>query len=66
MWQAIEKKYTSAGHPSIEELKQAQGTISTSDPRELLGNFWPEDEKIDDFLAELRKWRGHSTTNQAA
>ena len=62
----IEEKYTSAGHPSIQELKLAQGTIPTSDPRELFGDFWPEDENIDDFLAALREWRGHTETDQAA
>ena len=46
MAQTIEQKYASSGHPSIEELKLAQGTIPTSDPRELLGDFWPEEEDI--------------------
>ena len=62
----IEQKYTSAGHPSIEELKKAQGTTPISDPRELLGDFWPEEENIDDFLTALREWRGHTNTDQAA
>lgn len=66
MAQTIEEKYASAGHPSIEELKLAQGTISTSDARELIGDFWPEEENIDDFLAALREWRGHTETDQAA
>lgn len=66
MEQTIEQKYARAGHPSIEELKLAQGTIPTSDPRELVGDFWPQDEDIDDFLAALRAWRGHSETDQAA
>jgi hypothetical protein len=66
MAQTIEEKYTSVGHPSIQELKRAQGTIPTSDPRELFGDFWPEDENFDDFLAALREWRGHTETDQAA
>ena len=66
MAQTIEQKYASSGHPSIEELKLAQGTIPTSDPRELLGDFWPEEEDIDDFLATLRHWRGHTETDRAA
>ena len=66
MAETLERKYASAGHPSIEELKQVQGTTPTSDPRELLGDFWPEEENIDDFLAALREWRGHTTTDQAA
>ena len=60
MAQTIEQKYASSGHPLIEELKLAQGTIPTSDPRELFGDFWPGDEDIDDFLATLRDWRGHT------
>lgn len=28
-------------------------------PRDFLGNFWPEDESLDDFLAALHDWRGH-------
>jgi hypothetical protein len=66
MEETIEQRYASAGHPSIEELKLAQGTIPTSNPRQLFGDFWPEDENIDDFLAALREWRGHSETDQAA
>jgi len=66
MGETIEQKYILAGHPSITELKHAQGTISTSDPRELIGDFWPEEENIDDFLAALREWRGHTKTDQAA
>jgi hypothetical protein len=66
MAEALERKYVSAGHPSIEELKQVQGTIPTSDPRELLGDFWPDEENIDDFLAALREWRGHTKTDRAA
>ena len=62
----IEQQYASAGHPSTEELKLAQGTIPTSDPRELFGDFWPEEEDIDDFLAALREWRGHIDTDRAA
>ncbi len=26
------------------------------DPDVPLGDFWPEDESIDEFLAERRKW----------
>jgi hypothetical protein len=66
MAQTIEEKYASTGHPSIQELKLAQGTIPTSDPRELCGDFWPEEENINDFLTTLREWRGHAETDQAA
>jgi hypothetical protein len=36
------------------------------DPRDFLGDFWPEEESIDDFLAALHEWRGHVKTNPAA
>jgi hypothetical protein len=64
--ETIEQKYASAGHPSIEDLKQVQSTIPTADPCELLGDFWPEEEDIDDFLTALREWRGHTRADQAA
>ncbi len=62
----LEQKYTAAGYPSILELKQVEGTLPTSGPRELLGDFWPEEENIDDLLATLRQWRGHANVDQAA
>ena len=66
MQESTEQRYASAGHPTIEELKQAQGTTPTDDPHELLGDFWPEEEDIDDFLATLREWRGHAKNDRAA
>jgi len=36
-----------------------QGTSAIADPRVLLGDFWPEDEPIEDFLQALDEWRGH-------
>ena len=64
MAEMIEHKYSSNGHPSIEELKAAQGTVETADPLDLLGGFWPEDEDIDVFLETLREWRGHAQTDR--
>jgi hypothetical protein len=64
MPQTFGQEHAAKGHPSIEQLKAAQGTIPISDPRELLGDFWPEEENIDDFLAALREWRGHTETDQ--
>lgn len=45
----LNKKYARNGHPSIEELMEAQGVTFSGDPKDLLGNGWPEDESIDDF-----------------
>ena len=49
-----------AGHPSLEELLVAQGTGPIIDPSILRGDFWPEDEAVEDFVAAVREWRGHS------
>ena len=50
------------GHPSADELVAAQGLTFPRDPRDLLGNFWPEEESIDDFLTAMREWRRHAKT----
>ncbi len=58
--------YSSTGHPSIEQLAAEQGTGPISDVSVLHGDFWPEDESIEDFLAALYEWRGHKRTDPAA
>lgn len=40
----------------IEQLVAEQGTRPL-DFEEMLGNFWPEEESADEFLAALREWR---------
>jgi hypothetical protein len=55
----LTRKYARSGHPSIEELMAAQGVTFPRDPRDFLGDFWPEEESIDDFLAALQDCRGH-------
>ena len=59
-------KYINEGHPTIEELIAEQGVVFPRDPRDLLGDPWPGDESIDDFLSALREWRGHRNTDPAA
>ena len=54
------EKYTIEGHPTIEELIAEQGVVFPRDPHDLLGDFWPEEESIDDFLTAMREWRGHA------
>jgi hypothetical protein len=54
------RKYARQGHPTVEELVAAQGLTFPRDPRNLVGDFWPEEESLDDFLATLREWRGRS------
>ena len=55
---SLAQKYIREGHPSIEELLSEQNLAFPRDPHELLGDFWPEEESIDDFLAAMRDWRG--------
>jgi hypothetical protein len=49
-----------SGHPSIDQLMAEQGTGPIVDVSALHGDFWPEEESIEDFLGSLHEWRGHS------
>jgi len=42
-----------------------QGTGAICDVSVLHGDFWPEDESIEDFLDALHEWRGHNRTDLA-
>ncbi|MCA1630385.1 MAG: hypothetical protein LC785_04025 [Acidobacteria bacterium] len=44
-------------HARAWELAKQQGVVPIRDIKELHGNFWPEDESIDDFLVWLRATR---------
>ena len=44
-------------HARAWELAKQQGVTPIRDINELKGDFWPEDESIDDFLAWLRATR---------
>lgn len=58
--------YSTAGHPSFEQLMAEQGTGPITDVASLCGDFWPEDEPIEEFLETLREWRGHKPIDPAA
>jgi len=60
------EKYTHEGHPGVAELAAEQGVVFPRDPHDLLGDFWPEEEPIGNFLNALREWRGHAKTDPAA
>jgi hypothetical protein len=62
----VAERYARTGHPSIEELVAEQGTRFPTDPVDLLGDFWPEEESIEDFLRALHEWRGHDKSDRAA
>ena len=54
------------GHPSIEQLMVEQGKGPITDVSVLHGDFWPEEESIEEFLEALHEWRGHKRTDPAA
>ena len=58
--------YSAAGHPSVEQLMAEQGTGPVTDVSVLHGDFWPEEESMEEFLETLHEWRGHVRTDPAA
>jgi hypothetical protein len=58
--------YAASGHPSVEQLMAEQGTGPITNVSVLHGDFWPEEESIDDFLDTLHEWRDHKRTDPAA
>jgi hypothetical protein len=42
---------------TLAELAAQQQVRPIDDPDRLRGDFWPENESIDDLLATLRSWR---------
>mgnify|MGYP001037770594 CR=1 FL=1 len=53
-------------NPTLEELIRQQGKGPIEDPRVLHGDFWPEDESLEEFLSALAEWRGHAKADRAA
>jgi hypothetical protein len=51
------KPSRSLAHIDPEALAAQQGIKPVHDPMELRGDFWPENESTDDFIAWLRKLR---------
>lgn len=43
--------------PTLEDLAEQQGVPASTDFDSLLGDFWPEDENADEFIAAVRDWR---------
>ena len=58
--------YAASGHPSIEQLMAEQGTGPITDVSVLHGNFWPEEESVEEFVATIRGWRGHTRIDPSA
>jgi hypothetical protein len=59
-------RYVASGHPSVQQLMAEQGTGPITDVSVLHGDFWPEEESIEDFLQALHQWRSHQPTDPAA
>jgi hypothetical protein len=53
-------RYNFDANPTLDEFIAQQGKGPTT------GNFWPEDEPIEDFLAALHEGRGHKKADPAA
>lgn len=58
--------YVASGHPSIEQLMAEQGTGPITDASVLHGDFWPEEESVEEFVATIREWRGHKRPDPSA
>ena len=41
----------------LDQLIAAQGVKPVARFEDLLGDFWPEEESADEFIAAVRKWR---------
>jgi hypothetical protein len=52
--------------PNLEELLSQQGKGPVTDTRILHGDFWPDEEPVEDFLAAVHEWRGHGKADPAA
>lgn len=44
------------GKIDIETLAKQQGVAPVTNFVELLGNFWPEEQSADEFIAATRAW----------
>jgi hypothetical protein len=52
-------------NPTLDDLIAQQGKGPINDTQVLHGNFWPDDEPIEDFLSALHEWRGHGRTTKS-
>jgi hypothetical protein len=55
--QSTKEEARREAHARAWELAKQQGVVPIRDIKELRGDFWPEDESIDDFLSWLRATR---------
>ena len=43
--------------PDLDALAKAQGVAPIREIDELVADFWPEDENVEDFMTAVRRWR---------
>jgi hypothetical protein len=55
-----------SAEPALDELIAQQGKSPILDARSLHGDFSPEEEPIEEFLAALDEWRGRKRNLPAA
>ncbi len=46
---------------TLRELAAEQGVRPVERFEDLVGDFWPEDETVDEFIAAVRQWRREGT-----
>ena len=51
------REFMSQPRRTWQELAAEQGVRPVERFEDLLGDFWPEDETADDFIAAVREWR---------
>jgi hypothetical protein len=66
MDESNDHRRNSDADPSLDEIIMQQGKGPIDDLSVLRGDFWPEEESIEDFLAALHEWRGHKQADPAA
>ena len=66
MGKTNDPRYNFDANPTLDALIAQQGKGPIAGVQALRGDFWPEDERIEDFLAALHAWRGHKKADPAA
>jgi len=61
-WQWSDSKFWQA--TSLETLAEKQGIKPAENFDSLLGNGWPQDESIDEFIAARNQWRQQSLVQE--
>jgi hypothetical protein len=62
---ANDPRFNFEANPTLDELIAQQGKGPVVDTQILHGDFWPENEPIEDFLVALRAWRGHGDASKS-